>query len=107
MSLIPGQTLFVPPTNRADGWNVVVVRPLGATRTAFLARRESDADSLILKLPRGRPGIEDRIEGEIPGQFDHANLIKLVGTASFEGRTILVLPRLAPNPLLLLNKTQV
>lgn len=107
LSLVPGQTLFVRPTTRGEGFNVVVVRPLGATRTAFLARRESDADSLILKIPRGRPGIEDRIEREITAQFDHPNLIKLVGTSQTDGRTILVLPRLAPNPLLLLNKTQV
>jgi serine/threonine protein kinase len=107
VSLFPGQTLYVRPTVRGEGWNVVVVRPLGSTRTAFLARREGESDNLILKIPRGRPGIEDRIEREITAQFDHPNLIRLIGTATFEGRTILVLPRLSPNPLLLLNKTSI
>ncbi len=86
---------------------MTVVRPLGPTRTVYLGRRVGNEEPFVLKLPRGRPGIEDRIEREITAQFDHPNLIRLVGTAVVEGRTILVLPKLAPNPLLLLNERQI
>jgi len=78
---------------------VTVVRPLGPTKTVYLGRRVGTEEPYsVLKLPRGRPGIEDRIEREITAQFDHPNLIRLTGTAVVEGRTILVLPKLAPKP---------
>src|SRR4029078_6831700 len=90
-----GQVLKVS-FSRGGPFEVTVVRPLGPTKTVYLGRRVGTEEPFVLKLPRGGPGIEDRIEREITAQFDHPNLIRLVGTAVVEGRTILVLPKLAP-----------
>jgi serine/threonine protein kinase len=106
ITLSPGQVLRVS-SPRGDPFNVTVIRPLGPTRTVFLGRREGTEEPVVLKIPRGRPGIEDRIEREITAQFEHPNLIKLLGTTIANGQAILVLPKLAPNPLLLLNERQV
>jgi serine/threonine protein kinase len=105
-ALSTGQVLKVS-FSRGGPFEVSVVRPLGPTRTVYLGRRVGSEEPYVLKIPRGRPGIEDRIEREITAQFNHPNLVQLVGTAVVEGRTILVLPKLAPNPLLLLNERQI
>ncbi|MBI3723827.1 protein kinase, partial [bacterium] len=104
--LTPGQILKVTPP-AGSSFDVVITRPLGQTKTVFLGKRLGDDSPLVLKVPRGRPGIEDRIEREITGQFSHPNIVRLLGTSVHGGRAILVLPKLSPNPLLLLNEPHV
>jgi len=104
-------TRILARTEGAQSLEVVIERELAAGGTGVvLTARDSGGNALIVKAPRERGGadLSMKIELEIFRTLQSPNLPKLRGwKEELDGTLFLVFERIAPNPLLALNKSSI